>query len=99
MDQTNNQAVLQGVSLKLTPGKVLALTGASGEGKSTLATLITRLYEPRQGSVTLDGVDIAELNPSWLRRQVSIRVGSGLLSWLCELVHDTFVEGITRRVV
>lgn len=61
------------MSLRLTPGKVLALTGPSGEGKSTLASLITRLYEPRQGCITLDGVDIATLNPSWLRRQVGAR--------------------------
>ncbi|CAM9261689.1 unnamed protein product [Ectocarpus sp. 12 AP-2014] len=65
-------AVLQGVNLQLSPGKVLALTGASGEGKSTLAALVTRLYEPRQGCITLDGVDIATLNPSWLRRQIGV---------------------------
>lgn len=64
------QAVLQGVSLRVTRGKVLALTGPSGEGKSTLASLITRLYEPQRGCITLDGVDIATLNPSWLRGQV-----------------------------
>lgn len=64
------QAVLQGVNLKLTRGNVLALTGPSGEGKSTLASLINRLYEPNQGSITLDDVDIAALNPSWLRRKV-----------------------------
>lgn len=68
----NVQAVLQGVSLQLDRGKVLALTGPSGEGKSTLASLVTRLYEPRRGYITLDGVDIATLNPSWLRRQVWI---------------------------
>lgn len=65
------QAVLQGVDLKLARGKVLALTGASGEGKSTLASLITRLYEPRRGCITLDGLDIATLSPSWLRKQVN----------------------------
>ncbi|CAM9217576.1 unnamed protein product [Pylaiella littoralis] len=70
--QSREKAVLQGLSLRLTPGKVLALTGASGEGKSTLASLINRLYEPRQGSITLDGVGIAELNPSWLRRQIGV---------------------------
>ncbi|CAN0176191.1 unnamed protein product, partial [Ectocarpus fasciculatus] len=70
--KASRSAVLQGVNLQLSPGKVLALTGASGEGKSTLAALITRLYEPRQGSITLDGVDIATLNPSWLRRQIGV---------------------------
>ena len=59
------------MDLKLARGKVLALTGASGEGKSTLASLITRLYEPRRGRITLDGLDIATLNPSWLRKQVT----------------------------
>ncbi|CAM9270278.1 unnamed protein product, partial [Hapterophycus canaliculatus] len=68
----NDQAVLQGATLRLTPGKVLALTGPSGEGKSTLASLITRLYEPSRGSITLDGMDIASLNPSWLRRQIGV---------------------------
>lgn len=68
--RAKHQAVLQGVDLKLARGKVLALTGASGEGKSTLASLITRLYEPRRGSITLDGLDIARLSPSWLRKQV-----------------------------
>ncbi|CAB1104935.1 ABC [Ectocarpus sp. CCAP 1310/34] len=71
-DKASRSAVLQGVNLQLSPGKVLALTGASGEGKSTLAALITRLYEPRQGCITLDGVDIATLNPSWLRRQIGV---------------------------
>ncbi|CAM9299169.1 unnamed protein product, partial [Laminaria digitata] len=70
--QGRDKAVLQGVDLQLARGKVLALTGASGEGKSTLASLITRLYEPRRGCITLDGLDIATLSPSWLRKQVGI---------------------------
>ncbi|CAM9708259.1 unnamed protein product [Scytosiphon promiscuus] len=70
--QGRDKAVLQGIALRLTPGKVLALTGPSGEGKSTLASLITRLYEPCRGSITLDGMDIAALNPSWLRRQIGV---------------------------
>lgn len=70
--------MLQGVSLQLKQGEVLALTGPSGEGKSTLASLITRLYEPHSGDIFLDDVPIATLNPSWLRRQVRAHAeGSG----------------------
>lgn len=65
------------------------MTGASGEGKSTLASLITRLHEPRRGCITLDGIDIATLNPSWLRRQVDtgdvIDMCEVLLTWPCLL--------------
>ncbi|CAM9658174.1 unnamed protein product, partial [Sphacelaria rigidula] len=67
-----DKGVLRGVNLQLSQGKVLALTGVSGAGKSTLASLVTRLYEPEQGCVTLDGTDVAALNPSWLRRQVGV---------------------------
>ena len=67
------QAVLQGVSLEIKQGEVLALTGPSGEGKSTVASLITRLYEPHRGCITLDGIDVSTVNPSWLRRQVCRR--------------------------
>lgn len=62
------------MNLQLSQGKILALTGVSGVGKSTLASLVTRLHEPQQGCITLDGVDVATLNPSWLRRQVKYLV-------------------------
>lgn len=77
--------MLAGVDLRLTPGKVLALTGASGAGKSTVAALVTRLYEPDGGVITLDGVDTASLNPSWLRRQVckQERGGGGVYIHIC----------------
>lgn len=64
--------VLQGLSLTLEPGKVLALVGQSGGGKSTVASLLLRLYDPVSGRITLDGHDIRDLETHWLREQVGI---------------------------
>lgn len=50
----------------------LAIVGASGSGKSTLAHLLLRFYEPQSGTITLDGVDIRELDPTWLRNNISV---------------------------
>ncbi len=63
-------AVLTGVDLALKPGQVLALVGASGGGKSTVAALLARFYDPTAGAVKLDGVDVRELNTLWLREQI-----------------------------
>jgi ATP-binding cassette subfamily B protein len=62
--------VLRGVDLTLAPGRVLALVGASGSGKSTVAQLLARFYDPAGGTVTLDGRDLRALDPAWLREQV-----------------------------
>jgi ATP-binding cassette subfamily B protein len=62
--------VLRGVDLTLAPGRVLALVGASGSGKSTVAQLLARFYDPAGGHVTLDGRDLRALDPVWLREQV-----------------------------
>jgi ATP-binding cassette subfamily B protein len=62
--------VLSHVSLALKPGEVVALVGSSGSGKSTIAALLARLYDPDEGNVLLDGRDLKELDPEWLRQQV-----------------------------
>ena len=51
-------------------GETVALVGPSGGGKSTCMGLLLRFYEPAQGSVTVDGRDIKEVNVKWLRSQV-----------------------------
>jgi ABC-type multidrug transport system fused ATPase/permease subunit len=67
-----DQVVLHGVDLLVEPGEVVALVGPSGAGKSTLGSLLVRLYDPSAGRLTLDGVDLRELDPSWLRAQVGV---------------------------
>ncbi len=62
--------VLRGVDLAIEPGEMVALVGASGGGKSTVAALVARLYDPTAGRVMLDGNDLRELDPTWLRQQI-----------------------------
>lgn len=64
--------VLKNLSLSLEPGKVLALVGPSGGGKSTVAALLSRLYEPDQGQLSLDGLPYSSLDPDWLRQQIGV---------------------------
>ncbi|WP_433758169.1 ABC transporter ATP-binding protein [Nocardia sp. CA-135398] len=62
--------VLPEFSLEIPAGQVIALVGATGAGKSTLAKLLTRFYDPSGGTVTLDGVDLRRLSDADLRRNV-----------------------------
>ena len=62
--------VLRAVDLDLEPGRIVALVGPSGGGKSTIAQLIARFYDPQEGQVSLDGHGLETLDPTWLREQV-----------------------------
>ena len=64
--------VLDGLSLKIGAGKNIAIVGPSGSGKSTLLNLILRLYEPNEGKVTIDGVDIRRVTRDSLRRSMAV---------------------------
>ena len=64
--------VMHGVDLKIPAGKVTALVGASGSGKSTIVGLVERFYSPIRGQVLLDGHDIQALELKWLRRQMAL---------------------------
>lgn len=64
--------VLRKVSCTVVPGNVIGIVGRSGSGKSTIAKLIQRLYVPERGRILVDGVDLAQVDPAWLRRQVGV---------------------------
>nr|CAB3447576.1 unnamed protein product [Digitaria exilis]CAB3479591.1 unnamed protein product [Digitaria exilis] len=64
--------ILNRFSLDFPSGKIVALVGGSGSGKSTVVSLIERFYEPLSGSILLDGHDIRELDVKWLRRQIGL---------------------------
>jgi subfamily B ATP-binding cassette protein HlyB/CyaB len=68
----DGSAALCNVSLTVQPGQVVGIVGRSGSGKSTLAKLLQRLYVPERGRVSVDGVDLAQVDPAWLRRQVGV---------------------------
>ena len=64
--------VLEGINVDFPAGKITAIVGASGSGKSSIIGLIERFYEPVGGYVSLDGIDLKELNIRWLRQQMSL---------------------------
>ncbi|XP_006779227.1 PREDICTED: phosphatidylcholine translocator ABCB4 isoform X2 [Myotis davidii] len=64
--------VLQGLSLEVKKGQTLALVGSSGCGKSTVVQLLERFYDPKAGTVLLDGQEAKKLNIQWLRAQLGI---------------------------
>lgn len=66
------QNVLTNFSLNLSSDKVVALVGPSGSGKSTVAALLARLYDISQGEIRLDGENIKDLQPNWLRQQIGV---------------------------
>ncbi|MEJ3653626.1 ABC transporter ATP-binding protein [Actinomycetes bacterium KLBMP 9759] len=83
LDQRSNEEVLHGVDLEVGGGKLLALVGSSGAGKSTIAALVPRLYDVDGGAVELAGVDVRDLTFAALRGAVGVVTQDG------HLFHDT----------
>lgn len=84
-----DQIVLRDFNLTLKPGQTVALVGASGSGKSTVAALLERFYEPSSGLITLDDKPLAELSPYWIRAEVI-----GLIEQQPILFGTTILENI-----
>ncbi|MFF9550749.1 type I secretion system permease/ATPase [Methylobacterium fujisawaense] len=74
-----SREVLQSITLAIEPGQVVGIVGPSGSGKSTLTKLIQRLYVPSEGRILLDGQDVTEVDPGWLRRQIGVVLQENLL--------------------
>lgn len=73
------QPILKNINFEMPKGKTVALVGSSGGGKSTLADLIPRFYDPTQGEITIDGTDIRKLTPTSLRSQMGIVTQESIL--------------------
>ena len=64
--------VLDNVSFTIAPGETIALVGRNGAGKTTIVKLLTRLYDPDEGQILIDGVDVREYDPAELRREIGV---------------------------
>lgn len=84
-----NFPVLQNISLKIPAGKTIGIVGSTGSGKSTLVKLLLRFYEFQSGKITLDGIEINQINLQDLRRAI------GLVSQDIFLFHGTVAENIS----
>ncbi len=83
-----DKQVLKGVDLTLTKGKTIALVGPSGGGKTTISDLIPRFYDPEEGVITIDGLDIRECT------QESVRALMGVVNQEAILFNDTIANNI-----
>nr|WP_312016083.1 type I secretion system permease/ATPase [Bradyrhizobium sp. JYMT SZCCT0428] len=72
-------AILHDINLDVPAGQVIGVVGTSGSGKSTLAKLVQRLYLPESGRVLIDGVDVAQVDPARLRRQIGVVLQDNML--------------------
>ena len=78
--------VIKGINLSIAAGEVIGIVGPSGSGKSTLTKLMQRLYLPQEGQILLDGGDIAQANPAWLRSHVGVVLQENFL--FNRTIHD-----------
>src|SRR5206468_299574 len=78
-DYGDGRDALRQVSFSVSPGQRLALVGASGAGKSTVVSLLLRLYEPQEGVILVDGVDIRQYRRESLRREIGLVLQQSLL--------------------
>jgi subfamily B ATP-binding cassette protein HlyB/CyaB len=82
---------LRDVTLSIAAGEVIGFVGASGSGKSTLAKVVQRLYLPQSGQILIDGVDTAQVDPGWLRRQIGVVLQENIL--FNRTIHENIALG------
>jgi ATP-binding cassette subfamily B protein len=83
--------VLHGIDLDIPAGTTVALVGHTGAGKSTIAKLLARFYDPREGRITIDGVDLRDVAQASLRRQLGVVPQEGFL--FAGTVHENIAFG------
>jgi subfamily B ATP-binding cassette protein HlyB/CyaB len=98
--RADGPVVLQGINLEIDEGEVVGIVGPSGSGKSTLTKLIQRLYRPERGHIFIDGIDAAQVDTAWLRRQIGVVLQENLL--FNRSIHDNIAlasPGLSRNAV
>jgi subfamily B ATP-binding cassette protein MsbA len=88
LDDPESREALAGIELTVQPGETVALVGASGSGKTTIASLMPRFYDPVDGAILLDGVDLRDVSLANLRQQIA------LVSQDVILFNDTIAANI-----
>ncbi|MCG6134289.1 MAG: ABC transporter ATP-binding protein/permease [Nostoc sp. LLA-1] len=88
----SGQVLLQDINLNIQPGQQVAIVGTSGGGKSTLVSLLLRLYDPSQGHVMIDGRDIREYTLASLRPQISVVLQDSIL--FAATIRENIAYGI-----
>ena len=86
--------VLRNLSTKIEKGKVVAIVGHSGSGKTTISNLIQRFYDPNEGSITIDGIDLRDFNLAWLRRTIGFVAQEPTL--YSTTIEDNVTYGVTE---
>jgi subfamily B ATP-binding cassette protein HlyB/CyaB len=77
--RVDGSEILHDVNFDISPGQIVGIVGPSGSGKSTVAKLVQRLYVPESGKVIVDGIDLAMVDPAWLRRQIGVVLQENVL--------------------
>jgi ATP-binding cassette subfamily B protein len=89
LDRKSGDPVLHDVTFHIEPGQLIALVGPSGAGQTTLTNLVARLYDPTEGTVRIDGVDLREVDLTSLHDVV------GVVTQEAHLFHDTIRANLT----
>jgi len=100
----NETDVVSGIDIVLRPGEVVALVGENGSGKSTIAKLLCRLYDPSHGEITVDGTSLRDFDPVAWRREITVAfqdyahyaMTAGENIWLSDIDKPADTHGIAR---